>query len=619
MSKKPVSAMTDAELCDSFFKEGSMEMEERYPLKGQSKLNQVTELPSRDHLSITQIPIPAAPNSRSYTTQPEVKRSNYEVPKPANPTVRKAVEFWKARSPDAEILRRQCYENPWQNDTCVPLKEQNSRVVFYDVDPETKKQHVYYLQDKKAAYPDFIVSSTKLSGYHAKVCDLSDIMSGKSTKDVKKYIVDANKNPVPLDSPAVDVLGSAWNMLYSESAISVPLDEKKTYEPRALLTEGKAVPGMRTVLTNYLTDLPKRNWTSLPTFPARAKLFREYFAQNEKVAKCPIQCIQHCVFKHLETWMIFGDDTSKYTPFDAIVRDGELNKEQAEMMYILRILGTKTALGSLGFERFRCVNVSGDLLSNYLSEIFEALKVELRGNLIISDRDFSFHNDATVWGTNLHAYMEQRLKGEPTDVSTLREPEDLEQAEALLKYFKDNNIVFEPKNVELSIGSLLYKVCGSIDALQTITHSDGSIEYVIWDWKRTVAMMIQNKETGEIDPFRIEPGQRFSFSSDYSGYCIQMCIYRKLLLIEHPDWNISTVGHLGVMHPLQQTYQEILIDMERFMDDRSVATCKGVTDRISADGMFIETYTKPLNALQFVDATFEKRLEHLERHFGKIY
>jgi hypothetical protein len=127
------------------------------------------------------------------------------------------------------------------------------------------------------------------------------------------------------------------------------------------------------------------------------------------------------------------------------------------------------------------------------------------------------------------------------------------------------------------------------------------------DWKRT-AKTADWKETQE----------GYSFSSNIMKYSIQMAAYYKLLTMElelkGEKQRIKREAILVVFHPSNHSFQLTHLDLDKPMNAKSVKTTKGVADRVNQLGE-VEPWIYPLSPIEYVEALFEKRLEHLKRHF----
>ena len=147
----------------------------------------------------------------------------------------------------------------------------------------------------------------------------------------------------------------------------------------------------------------------------------------------------------------------------------------------------------------------------------------------------------TEAGTYLHAYIEDKLNGIEKPEVKLSVPEiELGQAERLLSRI-DGEVI----RTELRMASLDHRICGTADAL--VRGKDGKL--YIYDWKRS---------RNVFNPRKNMPGMH------YVKYQRQLTSYRKLLRLNGVE--TEPIGVLGVIHPIYDEYQMVIVDLKELED-----------------------------------------------------
>jgi hypothetical protein len=463
-------------------------------------------------------------------------------------------EPWKAAP-----TRREPKLNPWPGDTCEQIRERGTKVAFFDYEEATEYEHVYYLQDAFGAYPDFIISGSKLSDYWREVCK------------------------VPTGEPV---------LLVASAAIGTSKRNTSTY---VAILEGPDVRHVRDTLTSHLNTFLHE--VNRPIgFRERALRFKGKYVQH----------VRHCVFQHWEDWLMGLTEPDLIRGVD--IKDVD---DEEEMALILRFLYCP----QLGFEGISATRPDGQLLRDALQREKEYLEAKSGPFLLISQGELKRipHTIPQQSGVRLHKYIEHRLNPALGPGLTLREhggmreQEDYDQVEAALRFFETNRISFLPENLERRMGSLLYKICGSLDAMELC--ADGT--WRIWDWKRTPA----GAKWAKNELLRAR-GQNvnasYAFSDGYIGYSLQAAAYRKLQLLEDPTKVIQTSSMLMVFCPLEESFLPVELNLAEPMSEAALKTMRGIADRAG------EICVTPLSPIDYIEALFEKRLEHLCEYFGFV-
>lgn len=451
-------------------------------------------------------------------------------------------------------------QNPWRDfgDRCIP---------FQGVGKVTFKEdgHKYHLQDDFGAYPDFIISGSGLVDYWESVCKV------KPENEI---------NP----------LVAATNILRKkqESRNSSPPEVSR------LNTEGERVYEVREMLTRYFNKFLETWPKDYPTFIERTADFVECTPDKRSKSNYT-QHVRHRVIGMIEDWLYGCRDTLKVDEcYDS------------DMVTILRYLMVDGSFGHVTAER-----ASGEALSVALSEEYDRLIA--RGHADYLESPISKWELASVprtipsqWGTVLHAHIECRLRPEVGTPPDMREVEDHAQVDAFLHHLKVTGA--DVAAVEMALGSRLYKICGTLDMLVRLP--DG--RFKLWDFKRVPsgAMWLEMNEKTN-DPYAVNA--KYAFSDTFVSYAIQLAAYRKLLSLDHPEMVVVPEATLAAFHPTAHTFCLVHVQLDAPFRSDTLVTMKGVADRW-VDGEKVVNVT-PLSPILYIEALFEKRLEHLRLHF----
>lgn len=449
--------------------------------------------------------------------------------------------------------------NPWPDDPSMELVQQGTKVAFVD------EGHQYYLQDGKNAYPDHIISCSSLIKYWGECI---------------KVLACGDEN-------TTDVVVQAKQCMdrFKMSKCPMPKSTTSPEGPHAIL--------VRKMLSNYLNRFLEWKSEEPPSFPDR---------QLRLAAHVPPGCgktfnnhIRHAALRDLENWLLERGEPS-------------FTRSDTDYIDILRYLKCPTE----GYSHVTAESKSGASLSVFL----ENEVVRLGGPFPpMSAGEISQAAGilAAGAGTIAHRYIECQLLGIKDEQPELREREDLESITAMLSYLDKKGVKFDPECIERRVGSLLYKMCGSMDALRK--RPDGV--YEIWDWKRTqnVHDWIKNaKQKDEDDPHHwVCDMTSINFSDSLMTYHIQAAGYHQLESHSFPTKVISNSAFLGAFHP---SFERGFIILEMILDapmkQKALAVTKGIS-RYAKDGEVCEC--TELSSLDYVKSLMHHRLGHLKRHY----
>jgi hypothetical protein len=235
------------------------------------------------------------------------------------------------------------------------------------------------------------------------------------------------------------------------------------------------------------------------------------------------------------------------------------------------------------------------------------------------------------YGTQFHAYLEHRYKGLDKEECLAKykpeELEDIEQSEAFIQKYPVGYF----SAMELRVGSFLYKICGSIDAIRVITLPTGEKVEVIVDWKRSASIFedaqgkmvlkdiyapglwgnergaarkrhasvklcqitVDNDVCFPDEPSLYEPlYPNIAYSDAVFDYMYQQATYRKLRLLS--GVKVYSKAYLPVFHPSLPGYRIVRLDL--------FAKC-GKYDIVMA---------------KFVQWIFNKHREHVQAFLSRI-
>jgi hypothetical protein len=447
--------------------------------------------------------------------------------------------------------------NPWPDATGKKIVEEGVKVAFEE------EGHQYHLQDGSSAYSDWIISCSGLIRYWGecvKVCACGD----------------AN---------VTDVVVQTKQTLDRYKMQQVP--RPKTAEP-----EGPHAKFVRAMLSAYLNEFAASNKDGPSTYMAR---------QDRLDALVPPECgkkfrnhIRHAVVRDLENWLL-ESDTPTFTESDD------------EYMDVLRYLKCPQT----GFGHVTAKSKSGRALCEFLET--EWVRVGAVSPMTQREMNGAASVLAAGAGTVAHRYIECHLLG-IDEVPELREVEDRESIHAMLTYLNEKNISFEKENLEKRVGSMLYKICGSMDALRK--RDDGV--YEIWDWKRTQyakEWMKNATQKHPDDPHHwVCDFSKVNFSDSLMTYHIQMAGYHQVESHSNPDRVLSNSAFLGAIHPsLECGFVILELRLDVKMKPAALPTTKGIGN-YTKDGVSYEC-TEGLTSLEYVKCLMHHRLEHLKRHY----
>ncbi|KAH9260414.1 hypothetical protein BASA81_001584 [Batrachochytrium salamandrivorans] len=200
-------------------------------------------------------------------------------------------------------------------------------------------------------------------------------------------------------------------------------------------------------------------------------------------------------------------------------------------------------------------------------------------------------------GTQLHAYLESRLKGlseeeAKTDL-TLLQREDYLQAESFLAAHDASEF-----KSEFHIASYRHKIMGQVDILRTLPDDAG---YQVYDFKRKQSWLTEDwfLKDRQPDLSKLTP------STELIQCAIQLAIYRKLLVLNGYE-NVSQVAKLIVFHPsLGERFKTVDLDLSAQFN---IGRTRGARMAQSVSG-------PKMSLLEYVDIIFDKREALLKRHF----
>jgi hypothetical protein len=168
--------------------------------------------------------------------------------------------------------------------------------------------------------------------------------------------------------------------------------------------------------------------------------------------------------------------------------------------------------------------------------------------------------EASGAGTNMHLAIEQHLNGAITRID--ESVKATKEWEYYMNFWRDVKEDLEPYRTEWEVWDEEYKLTGSIDMVFK-RKSDGA--YVIYDWKRSKEIKMDNKWDTGLGPMEHLP------NSNYWHYTLQLNVYRWFLQ-KHYGLKIVELCII-ILHPNNQNYQKFKLNI---LDDEieSMLECR---------------------------------------------
>jgi hypothetical protein len=456
---------------------------------------------------------------------------------------------WRAPEPLYDTAH-----NPWPDEKHMPVVEKGVKVAFRD------PGHHYYLQDDEYAYPDWIISCSKLIKYWdecIKVQNCGDENCTDIVVEVKRKFDMANH------------------------AFSKPIYVKANSQ------EGADAKLLRATLIRYFNTFIEWKCDS-PTYNQRQSRIDSFIPDQQKASFRNF--LRHAVLRIFETWLLCIDEPAFAT-------------DEGDMIFMLRYLHCPQN----GFALIEAQNRNGVLLRSHLQQKLEQFgpqPVLVQAEMKLIDRI-----TAAMAGTTAHAFIERTIDPLRGDLPELREREDQHAILSMLAYLNERNIRFETDNIERRVGSMVYKLSGSMDGIRR--RPDGVFE--IWDWKRTKEvhewLKICTPKTPDDPHWVVCDFSKVSFSSAMMTYFIQAAGYQQLESLSDKNRLVSTSAFLGVFHPsLEQGFVIVEMDLNKKMRPEALKTTKGIGN-IEAECI------EGMTSIEYVQCLMHHRLRHLERHF----
>ncbi len=449
--------------------------------------------------------------------------------------------------------------NPWPDEQGLELVQDGAKVAFVD------EGHQYYLQDGKWAYSEHIISCSSLIKYWNECIKVISCGDAETTNVVvqAKQCMDRfkmNKCPMP-------------------KTMAVP--------------EGPHANLVRKMLSNYLNCFLEWRPSDPPTYVDRQQRLSMHVPPN--CGKTFNNHVRHAVMRNLENWLLEREEPS-------------FTKSDTEYIDILRYLKCPEA----GYSHVTAVSKSGKSLAEFLQSEVDRLGGPFPP-MSAGEMSQAAGILAASAGTLAHRYIECQLLGIKDEHPELREKEDLDAITAMLSYLDKKGVKFEADFIERRVGSLLYKMCGSMDALRK--RDDGV--YEIWDWKRTQYVHDWIKSAKQKDPddphHWVCDMSSINFSDSLMAYHIQAAGYHQLESHSDPEKVISTSAFLGAIHPsfeLKFIVLEMVLDAP--MKPKALVATKNIGN-YTMDGKAFEC--KTMSSLDYVKSLMHHRLGHLKRHY----
>jgi len=484
--------------------------------------------------------------------EPQIEDEMWEAPKKS--------QVWVAPA-----VLQDTDHNPWPEMSDMELVEPGVKIAFVD------EGHVYFLQDGKRAYPDLIVTCSRLSKYWATCLKIKSCGDEGYTN-----------------------IAAAVKMAFdSEGAF------RKDFRPSRLTdAEGPNATFVREMLARHLNSFLASNEEPM-SFAKRVSVLEGYVPEGTN--KSFRNHLRHVSIKILEMWLL--EQGHFLPPGDDVA--------YLEMLRYLRH-------PIVGFDHIEATSKINRLpLRMFLED--EWMRLGPLPPMTAGDMFQSSSMAPMMSGTIAHKYIEHCLV--PPELGTplpeLRESEDYVSIEKLLGYLKEKNIRFLAENIERRVGSMVYKIGGSIDAIR-IREEDGVRE--IWDWKRTQSvhdwMGISTRKYPGDDHWWVCDFSKVNFSDGLMTYFIQAAAYRQLEMMNHPDRVYSTSAFLGAFHPSLDTGFIILeLNLDARMKESAISTTKNISDYVDEAGVLVKC-NRSISAIEYVQCLMHHRLKHLAIHFN---
>jgi hypothetical protein len=450
--------------------------------------------------------------------------------------------------------------NPWPEDKLMPIVDKGVKVAFRD------EGHQYYLQDGEYAYPDLIISCSKLVKYWDEC--LKVLNCG--------------------DETCIDVAVSVKQKFeQSNTMFSKPIYVRPDSQ------EGSEAKLLRVALTRYFNTFLEWN-NNTPTYNQRQSRVDSFIPNKQKESFRNF--LRHAVIRDIEVWLMCKDEPS-------------FTSTHGDMIFLLRYLRCPDR----GFSDIQATNNAGEHLSAHLAlklETFGPQPVLTQAELKLIDRSMG-----AFAGTIAHSFIERTIDPSRGELPELREREDMVAIKAMLNYLREKDIWFEKENIERRVGSMIYKLSGSMDGIRRC--SDDTFE--IWDWKRTKEVhewiKISTRKSADDPYWLICDFEKVNFSTSLMCYFIQAAGYHQLETISNKDRVVRTSAFLGVFHPsLEQGFVIIEMDLSKKMRAGALKTTKGIGNLVDHGGEVVEC-TEGMTSIEYVQCLMSHRLRHLEQHF----
>lgn len=463
--------------------------------------------------------------------------------------------------------------NPWPDVTWVP-KLSTEPVAFID------SGHQYFLQDDKRAYPNYIISGSKMIKYWEAYIKIQACGSIEETDPISQ----------------VEVILAQENSKRNQEAWAKrhKLDDDGD---RPVIDEGAVVPAIREMFTRYINEFTAWGGSGEVTFAQRAAKLKECSPTGEGFP----HHTNHRALKVCEEWILAACD-AKPSPD---------TKHDEGWMDFLRYMCHPSDM----FSRVtaKCANGGGPI-STFLE--FEWNRCGRPAGVSAKEANIVKFNIPTMAGVIAHRYIERVMDPTRGSLPELHESEDVGCLSLMFDYLKMKGISFAPENIEKRVGSKLYKFCGTMDAFRE--RPDGKFE--VWDWKRSSYAGSWLDSCTQLDPedphWFVVDTSKVAFSSSLMTYFLQAAAYRQLEIITNPHHDVSTSAFLGVFHPtLDRKFIVVEMRLDEKMQPRALTTSKGITTYVDAETGDEMECIDGATPIEYVQCFMYHRLEHLKRHF----
>lgn len=448
-------------------------------------------------------------------------------------------------------------ENPWPDTTRVPLLD-NNKVAFID------EGHQYFLQDGQWAYPDYIVSGSKITAYWD---TYKKVECCGSYEDI---------DPVA----QVYALMTAANGSY-----------RRPITAAAMSIEGPKVQQIRSMIVSYINTF--LDWgVADPSFTERAARLNSCAPDG---ASFPHH-VRHRAMRAIEMWLL-GE------PFEA----------PAGWADLLRYIRCST----LEFSSVAAVGRNGCKLDELLASEWSRLNSgeEQLAPMCSTEASRLPFVVPSMAGSTAHKYMEHLLDPSRGILPELHEREDEECILEMFAYLRKKGITFDQGDIERRVGSLLYKFCGSMDGYRKVPGGEDEI----WDWKRSSQVenwiSLCNQPDPEDSHWLVMDFPRVTFTHALMKNSLQGASYRQLSMLSDSELKVRETAFLGVVHPsLARKFVIIAMPLNVKMQASALKTSKGIGNWTTKTGE-VMTCDNGLTAIEYVKCFLHHRLEHLKRHF----